>query len=332
MAKKTVSNVKLGVFVMAGLSFLIMLLYIIGKNQNLFGNTFSLKARFEDVHGLMPGNNIRFAGIDAGTVKSIEVMNDTTIEVTLLVKSKMKQYIHKNATVSISTDGLMGNRLVNIQVAKSPAPLVEEGDILYSTPGLSTEEMLKVLNKTNNDIATIAGELKQTVLRLNNSKPIWALLNDETIPMNIRQSLTGIKNASGNMEEMMTNLNGIIEDVKEGKGSLGEIITDTAIAGNIRDAVEKIRKVGVNADTLAIQINTLVTTIGNEINNGEGTVNAVLKDKKMADRLNNSFKSIEDGTRAFNENMEALKHNFFFRGYFKKLEKKKAHSATVTNY
>ena len=105
------------------------------------------------------------------------------------------------------------------------------------------------------------------------------------------------------------------------------------MADNVREAVDKIRKIGVSADTLAIQINALVNTISNEINNGEGTANAVLKDKVMAERLNNSFKNIESGTRAFNENMEALKHNILLRGYFRKLDKKKkGQSATVTNY
>ena len=91
MAKRSINTLKLGTFVIAGLGFLVMLLYVIGKNQNVFGNTFMLKARFENVHGLMPGNSIRFGGIDAGSVKKIEVLNDTTIEVTLLVKSKMKK-------------------------------------------------------------------------------------------------------------------------------------------------------------------------------------------------------------------------------------------------
>ena len=148
MARKIINRVKLGVFVLAGLGFLILLLYIIGKNQNMFGSTFILKARFDNVHGLMPGNNIRFAGIDAGTVRSIKVLNDTTIEVSMLVKNKMKGYIRKNATVSISTDGLMGNRLLNIEAAKRPAALVDEGDILLTTQGPDTDEMLNVLNST----------------------------------------------------------------------------------------------------------------------------------------------------------------------------------------
>ena len=166
MANKVFNTARLGIFVIAGLAFLILLLYIIGRNQNLFGNTFTLKARFNNVHGLMAGNNVRFGGINAGTVKSVEVINDTTIEVSLLVKQKMKQFIRKNAIVTIGTDGLMGNKLISIEPVNATAELVEEGDILYSSSGPDTDDMIKVLDNTNNDIAIIAGELKQTVQRL----------------------------------------------------------------------------------------------------------------------------------------------------------------------
>ena len=163
MARKTINTVKLGIFVITGIVVLVMLLYVIGKNQNLFGNTFQLKARFENVNGLMPGNNVRYAGINAGTVKSVEVLNDSTVEVTLLIRSKMKDFIFANATVSIATDGLMGSKLVNIESAKSPAPLVKEGDILQSSLSPDTDEILRVLNTTTGDIAVIARELKFTV-------------------------------------------------------------------------------------------------------------------------------------------------------------------------
>ena len=104
-----ISNVKLGFFVIAGLLFLILLLYMIGRNESMFGDYFRLKARFHNVQGLNSGNNIRFSGIQVGTVKKVKILNDTLIEVDLLIESKMKNYIHKNAIVSITTDGLMGN-------------------------------------------------------------------------------------------------------------------------------------------------------------------------------------------------------------------------------
>jgi phospholipid/cholesterol/gamma-HCH transport system substrate-binding protein len=334
MAKrKKINSLKLGVFVMAGLAFLIVMLYAIGKNQNMFGKTFLLKVRFDDVHGLMPGNNIRFAGIDAGTVKSVNMLNDTIIEVDLLMKLKMKQYIRKNAKASITTDGLMGNRLLNIESAGTPSPFVQEGDILYSAQGPDTDEMLKVLNATNNDLATIASELKQTTQRINSSNAIWSILNDESLPINLRLSLSKIKETSDNMNATMMDLHEVVAGVKNGKGSIGELLVDTTIAANIKDAVEKVKGVGVRADSISSQINALVNSISNEVNSGKGPINALLKDKEMKDRFSGSLKNIEQGTEAFNENMEALKHSFLFRSYFRKLEKqKKSGSATTLKY
>ncbi|MGZ5190677.1 MAG: MlaD family protein, partial [Flavisolibacter sp.] len=312
MAKKILNTTRLGIFVLAGLAILILLLYVIGKNQNLFGNTFILKARFEDVHGLMPGNNIRFGGINAGTVKSVEVINDTTIEVSLLVKQKMKQFIHKNAIVSIGTDGLMGNKLITIQPVKISAPLVDEGDVLLSSTGMDTNAMFEVLNVTNNDISIIAKELKQTVQRLNSSKAMWSVLNDESLPASLRFSLLRIRNASAHMNEMMLDLSDIAEDMKNGKGSIGELLVDSSIAKDINVAVKKVKNITVSADSLMTRMDALVDSVNYEINNGEGTLHALLKDKEMVNRLNNSLKNIETGTEAFNANMEAIKHNFLF--------------------
>lgn len=309
---------------MAGLAFLILLLYIIGKNQNLFGKTFVLKARFENVHGLMRGNNIRFGGIDAGTVSKVDVLNDTTIEVTLLVKTKLKKYIHTNAMVAIGTDGLMGNKLLNIIPGKTEAPIVKDGDILFSSKGSDTDQMLKVLDITNNDVSTIARELKQTVLRINNSKAIWTILNDESLPQNLRSSLTKINAASANLNDMLLNLNGIVSDVKKGKGTVGQLLTDTSTAANINDAVNKIKNIGTTADSLSAKINSLVSSVENEINSGSGTLNALLKDKEMKDNLSHSLKDIQQSAKSFNQTMEAVKHSFLFKGYFKKQERQKA--------
>jgi phospholipid/cholesterol/gamma-HCH transport system substrate-binding protein len=95
MAKGTINNIKLGLFVLAGLFFLVLLLYMIGKNRNLFGATYVLKARFDNVQGLVTGNNVRFSGIEAGTVKKINIISDSVIEVTMIVQNKMKSIIKK---------------------------------------------------------------------------------------------------------------------------------------------------------------------------------------------------------------------------------------------
>lgn len=323
MAKRIISNVKLGTFVLGGLLFLVLLLYMIGKNKSLFGSTYVLKARFENVQGLVAGNNVRFSGIQAGTVKRVRIQSDTVIEITMIIDTKMKTIIRKNAIVSIGTDGLVGNKVVNIVPSGKPASLAVENDILASRKSVNTDEMLQTLYNTNNDIAVIASDLKTTVQQINNSSALWSLLNDKTIPQDFRISLANIRQATTKAGSMADNLHTIVMDVKKGKGSVGTILTDTSFAHNLNNAIVKINEVGVQADSLANEINRVVAGIEQDINNGKGTVNALFKDTAMALKLNLSLDNIQKGTDGFNQNMEALKHNFLLRGYFRKQEKQK---------
>ncbi len=253
MANKPFNNIKLGVFVLLGLLFLILLLYMIGRNRNMFGSNFRLKARFENVQGLKAGNNVRFGGIEVGTVKKVNILNDTTMEVIMIVDQKMRSVIHKNAVVSIGTDGLVGNKVINIIAVKEPSALIEDGDILLSRKQVDTDEMLRTLYKTNNEIALIAANLKVTIDQINHSTALWNILNDKNLPADLRQSGTNIRQATQHANEMVMVLNSIALDVKNGKGSLGVLLTDTAFAGNLNTAILKIKAVADEADSLSQQ-------------------------------------------------------------------------------
>jgi phospholipid/cholesterol/gamma-HCH transport system substrate-binding protein len=323
MANKAINNIKLGGFVLAGLLFLVLLLYMIGSNQNLFGDTYILKARFENVQGLVPGNNVRYAGIQTGTVKEINILDDTTIEVMMVIEKEMLHIIRKNATASIGTDGFVGNKLVNIHPSHQPAATAIEGDILLSKRSVSTDDMLQTLSKTNGDIAVIAAELKTTVQRINNSAGLWKLLNDESIPKDIRRTLANIRSATARANDMAGSFQSVAADIKNGKGSVGMLLKDSAIVNNLNEAILKIKSVGTEADSLVEEVNKLVAGIQEDKNNGTGPVHAIFKDSAIVIKLNTSLDNIQKGTDGFNQNMEALKHNFLFRGYFKKLEKQK---------
>ena len=323
MANRSVNTIKLGVFVLAGLLFLIVMLYMIGKNRNLFGSSFALKARFENVQGLAPGNNVRFSGIEIGTVKHIDIIADTIIEVVMLVDDKMKEIIRNNAIVTIGSDGLMGNKVINIAPARSPAPFVTKGEILNSRKALNTDDMMQTLSKTNQDISIVAAQLKIAVQKVNNSAALWTLLNDETLPGNIRASAANVKMATLRAAVVASDLQSIVNVIKEGKGPLGTLITDTSLAIALHEAVSKINGVGDRADELAVSLNSVVTELKNDINTGKGPANAFFKDSSMVVKISSSLNNIQKGTDAFSQNMEALKHNFLFRGYFRKLEKQK---------
>jgi phospholipid/cholesterol/gamma-HCH transport system substrate-binding protein len=323
MARQTANHFRLGIFVIAGMFFLVLLLYVIGKNQGIFGASFPIRARFENVNGLLPGNNVRFAGIQAGTVKSVEVINDSTIEITMLIQNKMRPHIRANAVASIGSDGLMGNKLVNIQSAKGDAPIVVENTLLASGTAADTDQMLKILGETNNELAIVVEGLKTTINRINNSSALWEVLNDESLPANLRTSLVNVRSTTSGMNQMVNDLQRVVDHVQSGRGSVGSLIMDTAFSHNLNQAVEKLKKAGDMADTISSQVASLVRSIDRNVNQGQGVVTALLKDTSMVRNMEATLLNIERGTSAFNENMEALKSNFLFRGYFRRQEQKR---------
>lgn len=324
MQTRTLNNVKLGLFVLAGLLFLVVLLYLVGKNQNLFGDTYELKARFENVQGLVPGNNVRYAGIEAGTVKSIRILNDTLLEVTMVIEKSMNTIIRKNAILSIGTEGIVGNKVINIVPSHEFSGLAAEGDVLLSRRSVDTDEMLQTLSQTNRDVAVIAAGLKTTVERINSSKALWSLLDDRSLPGNLKKSMVNIREATAKAAAVADQLNIVITDLKEGKGSAGMLLRDSSFATQLTEAANKINKAGDEVNAVIGEINTTVALLKNDVQEGKGVVHAFFRDTALVNKIQASLDNIEKGTDGFNQNMEALKHNFFFRGYFKKLEKEKA--------
>lgn len=323
MAKRLVNNVRLGAFVLSGLLFLVLLLYMIGRNQSLFGSNYILKARFINVQGLIPGNNVRYSGIQTGTVKDIDIINDTTIEISMMIDTKMKDIIRKDAIVSIGSDGLVGNKVVNIVPGKIHAELAKDGELLDSKNPIDTDAILKTLSKTNQDVAEIVSGLKITVERINSSTALWSVLADESLPADLRQSAVNIRKATSKAGIMANDLNLIISEVKSGKGAVGVLLRDTSFANNLNQAVLKLKEVGNNADRLSSQMNILVSGVQSDLDSGKGAANTILKDTSIVNKLNRSLDNIQKGTDGFNQNMEALKNSFLLKGYFKRQQKKR---------
>jgi phospholipid/cholesterol/gamma-HCH transport system substrate-binding protein len=248
-------------------------------------------------------------------------VDDTTIEVSMLVNRKYQPFIHKNAFAAIGNEGLMGNKVINISTNPVPAAAIEDNGLLLTKPEAGTNEMLATLATTNDNVAIISEDLKQTIKRLNNSAALWNLLNDTSISYNLRISLLNIRYAAVKVNEVAAGLNTIVVDAHNGKGTVGSLLTDTGVASDLKRAVGHINQASADADVLISRLDSLVQEIQSDVNTRGGTVNALLKDTAMVNRLSNSLGNIEKGTAAFSEDMEALKHNFLTRPYFRKQEK-----------
>jgi phospholipid/cholesterol/gamma-HCH transport system substrate-binding protein len=321
MNTETNHRIKLGIFVFAGSILLIMGLYLIGKNRNLFGNTYTLIARFDDIGGLQPGNNVRFSGIDVGTVDDIEIINDSVIEISMSIVRRMETIIRENSVASIGTDGLMGNKLINLEPGTTDYPLAAEGSVLPSVKAVDTEKMLRTLETTNLNVEKISSNLIELTSTINLSRgTLYTMLMDTTVAKGFENTLGNIESISVNLNHFSQGLSMMSNDVRSGKGTLGALINDTGeVSSNLKETMAHLHASSERIEAATLQINDILK----EISNGKGSANALLKDTVMAGQLRRSIQYIDSSAEKLNQNMEALKHNFLTRGYFKKLEKEK---------
>jgi phospholipid/cholesterol/gamma-HCH transport system substrate-binding protein len=318
MKKQTLNNAKVGLFVVAGVAFLILTLYMIGRNRNLFGYTFKIQASLSNVNGLIPGNNVRFKGIDVGTVEYISIQNDTSIIVGMVIDQKMKAYIRKNVIASVGTDGLMGNKLININSQAGDSELIEEGDLIGSLEPVETDEMLRTLNTTNTTIERVTGNLYEITAKLNSSKSLWGLLSDTVITQDLKKAVEGLKTAGTNTAEVTRKTKVLLERFERSNGIAQTLLTDTTLSRQLVNAVRSMEEASVKTPTAVDDIQRFI----DEMRKGQGTARAMFTDTLLREKFLNSATNIEQGTGRFNENMEALKSNFLFRRYFKKQERK----------
>jgi phospholipid/cholesterol/gamma-HCH transport system substrate-binding protein len=290
---------------------------MIGRNRNLFGATFTINAVLTNVNGLVPGNNVRFKGINVGTVGSIRLNSDTGIVVLLNIDQAMKPYIKENVMASVGTDGLMGDKLINLNPIAGPAGPIEENDIIFSLKPVETEEMLRTLNATNNNVVRISADLYEITTRLKTSEILWSLLSDSVLAQNLK-GVDDFKTVGTNTAQMTQTAKNIVEELHVGQGIAYRLFADTSLSNKLDNSLRQIQRASLETSTMMANLQQIV----GGLKQGDGAAGLVLTDTLARQSLLHSLQSIEQGTGRFNENMEALKSNFLFRGYFRRQQKK----------
>jgi len=324
MERTTKENIRLGIFVILGTLILLVGAYLIGDRQNLFGETFELHAIFKNVNGLQTGNNVRYSGINVGTVSRINMENDTTIRVIMKMDGGMLDHIKQNAIATIGSDGLVGSMIVSIVPGDESAPLVADGDQIKTYSRIGAKDMLSTLNLTNENAALLTSELLRSTVALNEGRGVLGrLLYDTIMAQNLNRTAGNLRRASDQAGQILENVNTEIQELDLEHSIGGILLTDSLSGQQFKEVIKDMGKVSKRMDTLSTTLDSLTR----RINKAEGTLNYLLTDTTLVRRIENTMENIEAGTAKFNENMEALKHNFLTRRYFKKLEKEEAKKA-----
>ena len=238
MKSTTSTKIKTGIFVIAGFAILLLMIFLIGNQKNLFRSTFKLHINYRTVVGLQEGSYVRFAGINIGTVDLIDIIDDTTVRVEISLQKKVKPFIKTDSRASISTDGLMGDKLIQIMPGTHSAPLIAENGELIAVHPFDMEKIMARVEKVGNRIENIVG----------------------------------------NMDTLSGHLAGIFYKVNNGGGTLGKLINSEKLSKDLEQTIASAKQ---------------------------------------------TVKTVDKAAEGLDENMEAAKHNFLLRGYFKKKEKKR---------
>ncbi len=197
-------KIRLGLFIAGGLTLFVLAIFIIGKQKNMFNPVFKLSSTFNNVSGLQVGNNIRFSGINVGTVDDIIIINDSTVRVEMMIQKKVQQFIKADCQVKIGSEGLIGDRLLVITQGNTASPLAKEGQQLSSSEPVETDAIMVSLQVTAGNAEIISEQLAEIMVKVNSGKgTLGKLIQDSTIAENLNQTMNNLKKSTKGLDENM---------------------------------------------------------------------------------------------------------------------------------
>ena len=315
-----------GLFILLGLLILVLVIFSLGGQKKTFVKGITINTIFDDVNGLQAGNNVWLSGVKVGTVKKTTFLPNSQVMVSLVVQKSLGPMIHKDARTKISSDGLIGNKIVVIFGGTQAAPTIENDDYLTAQKALSTEDMLVTLQANNKNLLAITGSFKSISNKIDSGNGvIGALLNNEELAKKIGTSmdqLNAIMNnfqaASNTSKAVLSNLNNFTNKLNQPGSFANDLVTDTSIFRSLSGTADQLNMIAVKANT--ITDNLKAATEGLRTKNSP--LGVLLNDEATGDSLRQTINNLQSGTEKLNEDLEALQHNFLLRGYFKKKDKK----------
>ncbi len=284
-------KVRLGLFVAGGLALFVLAIFIIGKQKNLFNPVFKLTTTFHNVSGLQVGNNIRFSGINVGTVDNIRIINDSTVRVDMLIRKEVHQFIKTDCEVAIGSEGLIGDRLLVISQGSTDAPLVKEGQQLTSGEPVEMDDIVASFQISAKYTEVVTQQLAGVMLKVNSGRgTLGRLIHDTIIAEDINQTIVNFKNSS----------NGLEATIASAKEDVSEIMSSFQVTAE-------------NAEVSTQQLEDIMVSI----NQGNGIIGRLIYDTASAENIDQTIINLKSSSKSLDENMEALKHNILLRRYFK---------------
>jgi phospholipid/cholesterol/gamma-HCH transport system substrate-binding protein len=213
--------------------------------------------------------------------------------------------------------------IISIIPGKGNEPSVQPGDEIHSYNRVRTDELLNTLSETNKNTAKLTSNLLKITHEIIQGKgTLGSLLNDTIISGDLKETMRYIKLTAKGASETVTKIDKLVSSLDKKDNVVG-VIKDSAVANKIKNMVTHLEQSTTEINTVIANLNATILNI----KDGKGSINYLSNNPKLVQKIDSTMTSINEASAKLSENMEAMRHNFLFRGYFKKQEKAKAKAA-----
>jgi phospholipid/cholesterol/gamma-HCH transport system substrate-binding protein len=307
-----------GVFVLSAALLFSVGLFLIGNRHKAFAHHVDFFTKLSDVNGISPGSEVRVSGFEAGQVSSIEIPDRPSAEfkLKLHVDDKLHNLIRGDSFVTVESDGLVGDKFLLIHEGSDQKQEAASGATLPAKEPIELSAVIAKMTGVMDQANTAIGDIKTK--------------------------------ADGTLDAITTtvnNTNAILADIRSGKGAIGMLLSDQQMATVVKSAVGNAQQAAGNLNQVTVQAKQVMSdfqsrdlfekaedTLHNardasrQLAQASQQVRLTLTDALGPDRsgqnaaqnIRETFSNINLATANMADDTEALKHGFFFRGFFKK--------------
>jgi len=246
---------RVGVFVLVALAVFLGLVYALGARARLFEARYTIHADFTEVGGLVDGATVRLAGVQIGRVTGVHLPGEPggKVRVDLTIARRYSDRIRKNSIARIETQGLLGDKIVEITVGQATAPPVAPGEVLAARDPADFGRVIAAGAETAKDVGALAAALRETAEKVNQSK----LIEDAATTVNkLGRVVDQVEHGRGwahtlvyeeplalrRLNELIATTQTLVERVEKGQGAAGVLVSpeSTASAKRFVAAMDRI--------------------------------------------------------------------------------------------
>ena len=293
-----------GAFVIGGLVLFAAGLFLIGDRRMLFTDTFRVYAEFKQVAALDTGAKVRVAGVDAGEVEEIRVPAGPSgrFRVRMRVRSDLRPLIRVDSIALIQNDGLVGNKFVQIQTGSDASPAVADDGTIQSREPFDIADLMVAMSDTLATVNTMLVQVKSGV-----DQALGALTATASDAQRLMRDMGGeVRTILASADTVGRDLKIIISNIRDGRGSLGKLLSDDALYASVKSVAGDAEKAMATVRQASEDARAAIA----DLRGDKGPVKGLTGD------LQQTLQSARDAMADLAEATEALKRNFFFRGFF----------------